>query len=151
MNVFVVYDFTVSVYFSEPVELWIGSLSFYAICILSVMAIFIPSFYMTLGGVNPIFWAVKFLSLNPTRVSLSCVLYGMFCCAVLCCAHVLAIGGGSKKCSIFGIYHPPPSCCKLCIVCYKQLCFYISDSSHNILGRGCLAFFCCRDLEEFVQ
>ncbi|CAB4016565.1 Hypothetical predicted protein [Paramuricea clavata] len=70
---------------SEPVEFWIGSLSFYAVCLLSVMAIFIPSFYMTLGGVNPIFWAVNFLSLNPTRVSLSCVLYGMFFYAVLCC------------------------------------------------------------------
>ena len=33
------------------------------------MAIFLPSFYMTLAGVNPIVWAVKFLSLTPTRVS----------------------------------------------------------------------------------
>ena len=56
-------------YFSEPAEIWIGSLSFYAICLLSVMAIFLPSFYITLGGVNPVLWAIKFLSLSPTRVS----------------------------------------------------------------------------------
>ena len=55
---------------SEPAELWIGSLSFYAICLLSVMAIFLPCFYMTLAGVNPVVWAVKFLSLTPTRTYL---------------------------------------------------------------------------------
>ncbi|XP_028399200.1 dolichol kinase-like isoform X2 [Dendronephthya gigantea] len=55
---------------SEPAELWIGCLSFYAICLLSFMSVFLPSFYITLGGVNPVLWAVKFLSLNPTRIRL---------------------------------------------------------------------------------
>ena len=58
----------VFLYYSEPIEQWIGTLSFYAICLLSFMAIFLPSFYMTLGGINPVIWAYQFLNLNPTRV-----------------------------------------------------------------------------------
>lgn len=56
-------------HYSEPVEVWIGTLSFYVICLLSLLAIFLPSFYVTLGGINPITWAYQFLNVNPTRVS----------------------------------------------------------------------------------
>lgn len=69
--------------FSHPTELWIGSLSFYAICLLSVVAIFLPSFYMFFGGINPLLWVVRFVSLNPTRVSNSLLWEYWKCCKKL--------------------------------------------------------------------
>ena len=56
---------------SDPLELWIGSFSFYAVLILSSFAIFLPSFYLTLGGISPFLWFYHFFSWNRrTKVSI---------------------------------------------------------------------------------
>lgn len=60
-----------SSYFSETVDLWIGYFCFYIICFLSFIAIFLPSLYLNLGGINPFIWLIEFISLNHNRVRLS--------------------------------------------------------------------------------
>ncbi|XP_046858662.1 dolichol kinase-like [Xenia sp. Carnegie-2017] len=54
----------------ETLDLWIGYFCFYIICFLSFIAIFLPSLYLNLGGINPFIWFIEFISLNHNRVFL---------------------------------------------------------------------------------